>query len=187
MRIALFGGSFDPPHVAHVLGAAYVLSTTDVDRVLAVPVFAHAFGKPLAPFEHRTKMTELAFQDLPRVEVSSVEATLGAPSRTLRTVERLSELHPGATFRLVVGADVLVDSDKWHAFDEIVSRAPLFVLGRAGVPHPDAPPAVLPDVSSTRVREALSRRTTDEGAAEDLRRWVPRAVLRYIDAQGLYP
>jgi nicotinate-nucleotide adenylyltransferase len=163
-----------------------MLSTAGFDRVLVVPVFAHAFGKELAPFEHRVAMTRLAMQDVDRALVSTIEQELGTPSRTIRTVESLREIHPEWDCRLVVGADVLAETAGWEAFDELVRQAPLYVLGRAGVTHPEAPPSVLPEVSSTDVRERLARLTGN--AAEDaaLACLVPGLVLRYIDEHGLY-
>jgi nicotinate-nucleotide adenylyltransferase len=186
MRVAVFGGSFDPPHVAHVLGAAHVLGTGQVDQVLVIPVFDHAFGKVLAPFVHRVAMTRLALSGESRAVVSTLEESLGAPSRTLRTIERLKELHPDWQLRLVVGADVLGETDKWHGFDEIVRQAPLLVLGRVGVGHPSAPAPVLPQVSSTEVRERLARTNGNAASDPELLRLVPRAVLEYIDEHGLY-
>jgi len=59
--VAIYGGSFDPPHVSHVLAAVYALKIAGFERVLVVPVFEHAFHKQLTPFEHRTRMCELAF------------------------------------------------------------------------------------------------------------------------------
>jgi nicotinate-nucleotide adenylyltransferase len=186
MQVAVFGGSFDPPHVGHVLAAEYVLSTGEFDQVLVVPVFAHAFAKELAPFAHRVAMTRLAMGDLGRAQVSAVEEDLGTPSRTLRTLERLHALHPEWICRLVVGADVLAEKANWLGFDEIVRQAPLFVLGRVGVAHPDAPAPLLPDVSSTEVRTRLSERTGEASLDPELERLVPRRVLRYIDDHGLY-
>src|SRR6476660_232974 len=113
MNVALFGGSFDPPHVGHVLAVSYALSTGPFDGLLVVPVLAHAFGKHLAPYEHRVAMTALAMSDLPRATVSTVEETLGAPSRTLRTVQHLKQAHPDWNLRLVVGADVHLERHEW--------------------------------------------------------------------------
>jgi nicotinate-nucleotide adenylyltransferase len=186
VNVGLFGGSFDPPHVGHVLGACYALATGELDELLVVPVFAHAFGKPLTAFEHRVALAELAFSGLARARVSTVEATLGAPSRTLRTLEHLSAQHPEWKLRLVVGTDVLPDAQKWLAFDEIVARAPLLVLGRAGAPYEGTPPSVLPEVSSTGVRQRLHAIAGPRAGDPELSRLVPRAVLQYADEHGLY-
>jgi nicotinate-nucleotide adenylyltransferase len=185
MDVAFYGGSFDPPHVAHVLAAGYVLSTGAFARLLVVPVPAHALDKQLVAFEDRLRMCELALGWLPGVEVSPVEQSLPLPSRTLNTLKALKSAHPDWSLRLVIGADVLLETQKWHAFEQVAELAPPLVLGRVGVAHPGAPPPVLPDVSSTRVRELLVRRS-EPGVAGELRRLVPRAVLEYIEARGLY-
>jgi nicotinate-nucleotide adenylyltransferase len=181
-RVAVLGGSFDPPHVAHVLLATYVLLGGEVDEVLVVPVFEHAFGKRLAPFEERMQLCQLAFAPLRSATVSRIEAELPSPNRTLVTLQHLAKARPDASFRLVVGSDVLLDAHKWYAFDELTRRAPLLVVPRPGYPHPGA--AVLPDVSSTLVRELLSRR--DQAARDELRWLVPLATLDYIMAKNLY-
>ena len=104
MRVALFGGSFNPPHVAHQMAALYVLETAPVDALWFVPAHEHAFGKPLVAFDDRLAMCELAAAALgPRVRVSEVERALGGRSLTLRTVRRLSEMHPEHAVPIFVG------------------------------------------------------------------------------------
>lgn len=181
-RIAILGGSFDPPHVAHVLLAAYVLALGDVDEVLVVPVFEHAFGKLLAPYADRVRMCELAFATVAHVSVSRIEEHLPHPNRTLITLQRLQELYPQASLRLVIGSDVLVDTPKWHAFDQVMRLAPLLVVPRQG----SAPAGVgaLPDVSSSQVRELLARTAPD--ASSKLAQLVPRVVLDYTLEHRLY-
>jgi nicotinic acid mononucleotide adenylyltransferase len=83
--------------------------------------------------------------------------------------------------RLVVGADILLEGKRWHAFDRIVELAPLLVLGRVGVQAKGAPPPVLPEVSSTAIREAV--RT---GRMAELAPLVPPSVLSYIEKHRLY-
>lgn len=185
MRLGVYGGSFNPVHVAHVLLAAYALSVGRFDRVLVVPVFAHAFDKSLLPFEQRVRMCELAFAPLGGVEISRIEAELPTPSRTLFTLEALAATYPGAEMRLLVGADVLGEASKWHAFDAVARLAPLFVVGRAGFSAPEAPGVELPAVSSTRVRELLAHETEPDARAE-LAGLVPASVLDYVRAERLY-
>lgn len=181
-RVALLGGSFDPPHVAHVLLATYVLLTGEVDEVLVVPVCEHAFGKQLAPFADRVALCQLAFADVARTKVSRIEEQLPRPNRTLLTLQRLREQEPDASFRLLVGSDVLLDTSEWHAFEEVTRLAPLLVVPRPGYPHAGAP--VMPDLSSTLVRELLAR--GDESALAELEHLVPRAALRYALENQLY-
>ena len=184
---ALFGGSFNPPHVGHVLAVAYVLSTELVERVVVVPVFEHALRKPLAPFEHRVEMATRAFGWLPRVEVCSIEARLGAPSRTLRTIQALEAEHPDWQLRLLVGSDILSEIHQWQAFDEIERRAPPLVLPRAGAQTPPGTPQLLPEVSSTEVRALIAAQAKGEpSSAAQVEALVPRAVLAYVREHCLY-
>ncbi|WP_248913744.1 nicotinate-nicotinamide nucleotide adenylyltransferase [Polyangium aurulentum] len=180
-RVVVFGGSFNPPHVAHVLASVYVLSTQPVDEVLVVPVYRHPFAKELTPYEDRLEMCRLAFEWIPGVTVSTVERELGGESLTLRTLEHLAEVHPGWSMRLLIGADVLPDLPKWHRFDRISEIAPPIVVGRAGFPVEGAPEAILPRASSTEVREAIG-----SGDLERVGRLVPSKVLAYAAERGLY-
>jgi len=181
VNVAVFGGSFNPPHVAHVLACALVLAVEDVQRVLVVPTFRHPFAKPLAPYDERLAMCALAFRDLPAVEVLPVERELGGESRTLRTLEHLAGAHADWSLRLIVGADILNEAPRWFGFEAIAKLAPLIVLGRAGVEAAGAGPALLPEVSSTRVRQSIAA-----GAWDEAGRLVPRAVLAHIRQRGLY-
>jgi len=183
--VAIYGGSFDPPHVSHVLAAVYALKIGGFDRVLVVPVFEHAFHKQLTPFQHRTRMCELAFAGIEGVEVCPVERDLATPSLTLRTLEHLAALHPEWSMRLLVGSDVLGDTAKWHAFERITQLAPPYVVARPGYVHPNSNVVLLPDVSSTRIREALVTPSDAEHEAL-LAVSLPRSVLSYIAEYGLY-
>jgi len=186
-RVALFGGSFNPPHVAHQLSALYVLETQPVDELWFVPTYAHPFGKPLVAYEHRIAMCELAAVPLGlRVCVSRAEAELAArpgfvASHTLDLVDYLAA--QGHQLRLVIGADILGDAAKWHRWDDVVARAPLIVVGRAGYPLPPGSIATgltMPEISATHVRDLLAH---GESAVTGL---VPRDVLRYIAQHHLY-
>src|SRR5262245_2470528 len=177
MRVALFGGSFNPPHVAHQLAALYVLETAAVDELWFVPAYEHAFGKPLAAFEDRLAMCELAAAALgPRARVSDVERAIGGRSLTLRTVRRLAELHPDHAFSLVIGSDLTGDVATWYRGDELAKTLPFIIVarpggvGRAGAEAGAAPASVvMPEVSSTAVRAALA-------AGKPVDALVPRAV-----------
>jgi nicotinate-nucleotide adenylyltransferase len=186
-RIALFGGSFNPPHVAHQLACIWVLETVDCDELWLLPTWQHPFaaGHPghahpeksaLVPFVDRLEMCRRATARLPGATVSAVEEELGGESRTLRTVQHLFAQRPADRFSLVVGADVFAERQLWHGWDELERLCDVVVIGRAGFAGPE--PA-LPDVSSTDIRERLR-------LGQDVSRLVPRLVLDYIREKGLY-
>lgn len=188
-RVALFGGSFNPPHCAHQLVALYVLETCDVDELWFVPTFVHPFGKELAPFEDRIAMCGLAADPLgARVEVSAAEEALAkqpgfVSSRTLELVEMLRADKPGREFRLVIGADILGETHKWYRWDDLAKLAPPIIVGRTGFAAPQGMTltgVVMPEISATRARELVAAH--DPEAA----RLLPREVLRYIERRGLY-
>lgn len=180
MRVAIFGGSFNPPHVAHQMAALYVLETAPVDELWLVPAVRHAFGKALAPFADRLAMCERAAAALgPRVRVCAIERELGEESRTLRTIRRLQQDHPGHRFSLVIGADLLGEVPSWLGGAELQRTVPFIVVGRGGFPAAPQTPVALPGISSRQVRAALA-------AGQDVSALVPRAVLDYISAHNLY-
>ena len=179
--VGVFGGSFNPPHLAHVLALAVVLSRFDVARILVVPTYLHPFAKSLASYDDRVKMCELAMGFLPRVEISRVEEELGGESRTLRTLEHLHAQHPDWSLRFIMGADLVLESSKWYGFDKIAGMAKPIVLGRVGVSYEGAPPAVLPAISSTEVRTMIGA-----GRWDEVEQLVPRGVLEHVRARGLY-
>jgi nicotinate-nucleotide adenylyltransferase len=177
--IAFFGGSFDPPHVGHVLAAVYVRSAFAIEEVVVVPVFQHPFAKTLTPYDIRLELCRAAFGWLPSVTVSDLEQRLGGESLTLRTLEALRDERPDAALRLVIGSDVVADLPKWHRFDLIEKIAPPLVLPRAGVESTVEP--ILPKISSSQVRRAIAA-----GEVDRIAPLVPRAVLEGIEAAGLY-
>ena len=182
MEIALFGGSFDPPHVGHLLAAAYVLATEPIDELWFVPVFGHPLGKTLqAPFEHRAQLAELAIAELglARARVSRVEAELGGEGRTVDLLEYLHRAHPDRKWALVLGSDLAAERPQWKRFDRIEKLARLIPLERAGFPVPGGAGPLLPEVSSTQVRDLLA-------SGGDASHLVPRSVLRAIQTAGTY-
>lgn len=180
MEIALLGGSFNPPHVGHLMAALYVRSALGVDEVWLVPSFNHPFGKPLAPFEDRVAMCEAMAGDCGRwLKVSRAESEVGGEGRTVQLLEYLLPKHPGVAFRWIIGSDILADLPKWKAWDRIQQLVKVTVLHRAGYPAPEALGPPMAEVSSTEIRRMLE---TGKEPVE----LVPKPVLDYARAHGLY-
>ena len=183
MRIALFGGSFNPPHVCHQMVAIWVATTRPVDAVWLMPTYRHAFGKSLVDFELRCQMVERLVEPLGDWAVlSRVEAELGVESRTIDTLEHLMAQRPEDELSLVVGADILLEAHKWKQFDRLETLATFHVVGREGYEVPGRRLALeLPDVSSTELRERLAA-----GDLEFCGERLPRRVLELILKAELY-
>lgn len=183
--IGVFGGSFNPPHISHVLACLFALSTHPIDRILVIPSYQHPLDKALLPYHLRLAMTELAFRHLEGwVEVSRMEEELGGVSYTVDTLSELKRRHPEAAFRLIIGSDILGEVERWRRFDEVAALAPLLVVPRmvesgAGTADSTVLQLYLPAISSSEIRRTL-------GAGENPGTALPLAVLNYIREHGLY-
>lgn len=183
---ALFGGSFDPVHVGHLVVAEVAGETLGMG-VRFVPAREQPFKRAahVASPEQRAAMLELAVAGNPRLRVERIELTLPAPSYTVRTLRALAEREPGTRFTLLLGADAARELPAWREVEALPALADVVVFGRPGVPVPRHPaigrvvdvPAF--DVSATLVRERVRR-------GRSIRYLVPDAVREYIAAHGLY-
>ncbi len=176
----LFGGTFDPPHVGHVLGVAWLLSAFAAD-VWIEPVDHHVLGKQPLPFATRQRWSQLAFGIFgPRVTVRDDETRAEASGATIDLVRYLLAQHPDRTFRLAIGSDILAERHRWRDFSGLTALAPLIVLPRPGFAIPPdvegiLAPVELPDVSSTSLR-------ADWQAGRSLVGRVPAAVVAEMGA-----
>ncbi|MBA3847066.1 MAG: nicotinate-nicotinamide nucleotide adenylyltransferase [Planctomycetes bacterium] len=176
MRIALFGGSFDPPHLGHVLAAAYAYTVAPIDAVWVLPARVHPYAKDLAPYAQRRALCDAAFARLPFVQVRDDE--LDNPHGfTFDLVERLAAKHPGWRWSLIGGTDTSTDLPNWHRGAELARMVDVIVVPRRG--YDEAHPAALPEISSTSVRAALAR-------GEDITSMVPPAVAELIRSNRWY-
>ncbi|MDP6933491.1 MAG: nicotinate (nicotinamide) nucleotide adenylyltransferase [Myxococcota bacterium] len=160
MRVAVYGGSFNPPHVAHAMVAAWLLWTEQVDEVWLIPVYHHAFegqqDKKLAVYEDRVAWCRALAQDVGSgVRVDTIESLLPRPSYTIDTLRALSSSHPEHRFRLVIGADVLPQLPRWRDWEAIESEFAPVVVGREGFDGAGHG-VCFPQVSSTEIRRRLS-------------------------------
>lgn len=178
--IGLYGGSFNPPHVAHVLAVGWALSAGELSEVWVIPTGGHPFGKSLADFDDRLTMCRLAFACYgDRVRILDIER---GPEvhYSVDTVEQLVRENPDCSFRWIIGSDAMAQSAEWKNFARLAELAPPLVVGRSG--HGTKAKFTLPDISSTMLRERIAR-------ADDLRELdplVPRSVLNFISHRKLY-
>jgi len=193
-RTALFGGTFDPIHDAHLAMARAALSEFALRRILFVPAAnpPHKRGVSMAPWEDRVRMVELACAGNPAFEVSRIEGNGGEagkaeaakPSYSILTIERLLTMGEGP-LAFLIGADAFADIRTWHRWQDVVRLVEFIVVTRPGCVY-DAPDgAVVQElggldlpVSSSEVRDRIARGDSEVP--------VPAAVLGYIRERGLY-
>jgi nicotinate-nucleotide adenylyltransferase len=199
VRVGVFGGTFDPPHVGHLIVASDAFEQLALDRLVLVPAGTQPLkaGAISAGAEARLAMTRLLVGDDRRFDVDPIEIARGGLSFMVDTLGALTARWHGAELFLLVGADVLGSFDRWREPERVRALATLVVLTRAGdstsaeVAQPSGtdhaliggPPRRLRtrrvDVSSTeirsRVREGLS-----------IRGFVPERVADFIESAGLY-
>lgn len=175
MNIAIYGGSFNPVHLGHVMVPMHLsLNDPSIDKILVMVCFDQK-GKLLAPFEHRFEMCRLAFAGVPRVEVSDFERQLGGESLTLRTVRELKKRNPDWSIRFILGSDLVENAPKWDGWNELIQEAQPLIVGRAGIVSPNGPPPISPAVSSTEIRKGIAGRDW-----ESIERFLPSRVFQYL-------
>lgn len=190
-RVGVFGGAFDPPHVAHAELARAAVDQLALDELRILPTGdAWHKSRPLSPAQHRLAMARLAFADLQRVVVDDRELRRAGPTYTVDTLRELQAEQPDAQLFLVMGEDQAAALTRWHDWETVVSLAVIGVAGRAAAPGearaalpPQArfQPLVLPAMpaSATAIRSLVR-----SGAPiADL---VAPGVASYIDRHHLY-
>jgi nicotinate-nucleotide adenylyltransferase len=189
-RLGIFGGTFDPIHVGHLVAAINARYSLGLDRVLLMVAnlpWQKAGSRQVTPAEDRYAVVEAAVDGLDGLEASRLELDRGGESYTADTVNEVSARYPEAELYLIIGADVAAELDSWERVESIRSRAQLVVVNRPGSPAlPTLPgwkvttveiPAL--DVSSTDLR----LRAADGRPLDFL---IPEGAVRRIRQRGLY-
>lgn len=187
MRTGVFGGSFDPPHLGHLIVAENLRSSLDLDRVLWTPaaISPHKLDADPASAGHRSRMIDLAIADNPAFELCNIELERSGPSYTVDSLDQLTSSFPADEFFLLLGMDSLVGFHTWREPDRILRLATIVAYPRAGVELPaNTHDAVIVDSPVVEISSTLVRRRV--GAGQSIRYLVPEPVRRYIEEMRLY-
>jgi nicotinate-nucleotide adenylyltransferase len=197
-RLGVYGGSFDPPHTAHIALAKHAVAQFVLDELRIIPTGdSWHKARALTPSPHRLAMTRLAFADVPQAVVDPREIDRQGATYTVDTLEELKAEQPEADLYLFIGADQAHAFQTWHRWQDIVGLATLVVAdrrqshpgGRVSQWHngasPDAQRLDMPslDVSATEIRAHLAQ---GQYPAAPMLAWLPAAVQHYIEKHSLY-
>ncbi len=200
MRLGVFGGTFDPVHLGHLILAEQCREQGRLDQVLFIPAPRppHKQEQPLTPFAQRVEMLALALAGQPAFRIDEMEKDRPGPSYTVQTLEELHHRHPDADLWLLIGADTLHDLPHWYEPARVAALAGFLVAGRPDwelVAAEDlGKKLALPQEIKLRLEVVsmplieISSRDLRCRAAEgrSLRYLVPRAVEAYIHDKRLY-
>ena len=194
MRIGILGGTFDPVHVGHLVGAVNARYSLGLDRVLLVVAnepWQKVDARAVTPARDRLAVVEAAVAGHEGIEASSLEIDRGGVSYTADTVAELAERDPGAELFLLVGADVVAGLDTWERVDQVRAGVTLVAMSRPGTAPVDRGADVLRgwravsieipalEVSSTDLRERAA-------AGRPLDFLIPEPAIRVLRARHLY-
>lgn len=194
-RTGIIGGTFDPPHLAHLVLAAAAREALALDRVVFVPAGVpwRKADRAITPAPVRVEMVRAAVAPLPWAAVSTVDVDRPGPSYTIDTLVALGAAGGGWWF--ILGADALADLPRWHRPEDVIARVRLAVAARPGgdTTEEQAALAALPGATMRIDRVPMPpltvaateiRRRVAEGEPIDV--WVPEAVQAVIARHGLY-
>jgi len=186
VRLGVYGGAFDPPHLGHLVAASGACEALRLDRLLWVPSAVHPLKAVRTAAAVRLEMVNAAIAGDPRFAADDLELRRTGPSYTVDTLRELREREPMAELFFLTGADNLADLPRWREPDEVARLATLAVVSRAGesVPVDGRYPALAVrvtrvDLSSTEIRRRVA-------AGQSIRYLVPEAVRAVIQRERLY-
>jgi nicotinate-nucleotide adenylyltransferase len=187
MKIGILGGTFDPPHNAHLEIAKRSIKQFDLDKVIFIPSGNPWQKKDATPFIHRYEMTKILIKDNNNFEISDVENNLHEPSYTIDTLKKLN-LNKSDTY-FILGSDAAYGITSWKSYKELDKYTNFLIAPREDVPNKNLK-NIFPfeyqiiegsylDISSTNVRNIMNNK-------ENLDNFIPNDLIEFIKEQSLY-
>ena len=176
-RIGIFGGSFNPPHIGHLLICHYSLAIYDLDQVWLIPVKDHPLGKRLINVGYRHSMCGI----LTRFDNKVLVYDYSYYKYTVDLLERLTAEYSHIDFSLIIGSDIHEELSKWKEWGRIQELAGIITIHRQGHDLPNISGSDIvrfPNISSTEIRERIKN-------GQDVNHLVPKGVLEYIKQNNL--
>ncbi|RSL31547.1 nicotinate-nucleotide adenylyltransferase [Salibacterium salarium] len=187
-KIGLFGGTFDPPHNAHLMIAQEALTVLNLDEIWFIPVYSppHKTREYMAHPDERLQMTQKAIADNPQFQVSTMELERKGPSYTLETVDSLKEAYPQTSFYFIIGGDMAEQLHLWKDIEKLKELVTFAVIDRPGysiqpidlkeMKYINMPQV---DISSSMIRER-------HRLGKNIRYYIPDSVWAFIKEKNIY-
>lgn len=191
-KIGLFGGTFDPIHIGHLIVAETVRTRCQLDKLIFIPAKTHALkdNNRITPVQHRLSMVQLAIEPHPAFEVSDIEIQRPGVSYSIDTISHFREVYPPEKYQLhfLLGSDAVNEFHQWHEPNELLTLCEFIAFSRAGAAaNPDSPyasaftyveiPAL--EISASEIRKRVK-------AGESIRYFVPEPVRLFVEKHQLY-
>ena len=185
-RVGILGGTFNPPHLGHLMIADQVQSQLGLDQVLFMPdsIPPHVAHKDAIDARHRLKMLHLCVDDNPKFGIENYEVKRGGVSYSIDTMKALTQQHPENQYYFIIGGDMVEYLPKWREIDELVKLVQYVGVGRPGFHKRSQYPILWVDVPETEISSTLIRQKIKNGCS--IKYLVPDAVEQYINEENLY-
>lgn len=185
-RIGILGGTFDPPHIGHLMIANEVLAAFDLDEIWFMPNQEppHKKKSNAIKDKDRVNLLKLAISGHPSFKVELIELERVGPSYTYETMKLLTERHKDFQFYFIIGADMIEYLPKWHSIDKLVKLVQFIGVQRPAYETSSSYPILYVDVPEMEISSSLIRQRIKEG--KTIRYLVPDSVREYIEEKGLY-
>lgn len=185
-RIGILGGTFNPPHLAHLLVAEQVYESLDLDAIHFMPTNepGHAAGKETIPADYRVDMVDYAIENNPNFWLNLTEVNRPGKTYTIDTIKELKEANPDTEYYFIIGGDMVADLPNWKDIDELVKLVHFVGVNRPGYDVETDYPVVWVDALEIAISSTLIRQRVSEGIS--IKYLTPDSVIDYIKEKSLY-
>lgn len=186
-KIGILGGTFNPPHLGHLIIAEQVKDQLDLDRILFMPTAEPPHSsreKETISSKKRVEMLDLAIMNHPDFDLELYEVEKEGKNYTFNTMKALIDLYPGVEFYFIIGGDMIADLPTWHRIEELVHLVQFVGVERPGYSEESKYPIIMVDIPMTNISSSVIRDKVSKGCS--IRYLVPDTVREYIETEGLY-
>ncbi|SDJ73503.1 nicotinate-nucleotide adenylyltransferase [Alkalibacterium thalassium] len=185
-KIGILGGTFNPPHLGHLIIAEHVRDQLDLDTILFMPSYEppHKQSKQTIDHVHRVNMLERSLSDNDQFDIDLSEIERKGKSYTYDTMRLLKEKHPDTEFYFIIGADMVEDLPNWHKIDELIQLVQFVAVNRPNYQTESAYPVIMVDVPDVDISSSMIRQKVRDGCS--IKYLVTAETEKYIESEGLY-